>query len=397
MIDNDAIKKVCTEKQWAALQAYRKHRSERKAAAELGISKSSLRKHLQLIKVKLENLNPSIENTVQLMASNPDITGVSDMQQNEHGKPMWVKYNKKDASKIRAMQEFADGLKESLPKQQPLSAQPKCTSSDLLTQYTITDYHLGMLADAEETGGKWNIKLAEQMLLDWFAATMAMAPDSEQAVYMQIGDFLHWDGLKAITPAHGHVLDADTRYQKLIRSCIRVTRQIVNMLLDKHARVHLIFAEGNHDESGSGWMREFLDVFYEDEPRITIDTSIDPYYGYKFGNNGIFAHHGHKKKMEALPQVFAAKFREIMFSCKYNYGHTGHLHHSKVIESPLMIMMQHQTMSAPDAHASSGGWLSQRGAKATIYHKEHGYMTEYNTTPAMLGYEDAPRKIYTLD
>ncbi|QDP48149.1 MAG: hypothetical protein Unbinned6437contig1000_3 [Prokaryotic dsDNA virus sp.] len=396
MIITDALRKSCTEKQLQAMQALINcNGNVTKAAKSINLHRSTLRKQIRLVNAKLSNIDPSIENIVNIIKQNPNINGVSDMQVNEHGKPIWIKYGKREVESIKLVSDLADELKKDLPRHVPTN-KPSHTNSDLLAQYTITDYHLGMLADAEETGGKWNIKLAEQMLLDWFIATMDKTPDTEQAVLMQIGDFLHWDGLKAVTPAHGHVLDADSRYQKLVRACIRVTRQIINMLLEKHGKVHCIFAEGNHDESGSAWMREFLTVFYEDEKRVTVDTSIDPYYAFKFGKVGIFAHHSHKKRFEALPQVFAGKFREIMFACEYCYGHTGHYQHRKQLETNLMIMTQHQTLSAPDAHASSGGWLSKRGAVVIIYHREFGYMTEHSITPAMLGYKDAPKHIYTL-
>ena len=397
------ILNYATEREREKLQAYIDLGTQEKAAIKLGLGRTAIKSALENVKRKARDagyhFKPDqdyIEQMQRTVRNNPGISGISDMQENELGKPIWMKFKQSDLNKMRLLANLSEGLKEQLPKYEPLIPAPVKTNSELLTQYTITDFHLGMLADAEETGGKWNIKLAEQMLLDWFAATMDLSPDSEQAVFMQIGDFLHWDGLKAVTPAHGHVLDADSRYQKLVRSCIRVTRKILDMLLEKHAKVHCIFAEGNHDESGSSWMREWLDVFYEDEKRITIDTSIDPYYAFKFGNVGVFAHHGHKRKKESLPETFAAKFREIMFSCEYNYGHSGHMHHLNIKESSLMIMRQHQTLAAPDAHASSGGWMSQRGASAIVYHKRFGYMTEYNITPAMLGYEDAPRMIYTL-
>lgn len=392
-----------TESELRKLHAWQQFKSQEKAAKSLNITRQAIQSAYNKLKARAakEGYFPSPDQAYcmqikETIAKNPNISGISDMQVNELGKPMWMKFKRSDVEAVKLVGMISNALKERLPKYEPQLNAPTETNHELLTQYTITDYHLGMLSDAEETGGKWNIKRAEQLLLDWFKATMDLAPNSEQAVFVQLGDFLHWDGLKAVTPAHGHVLDADSRYQKLVRSCIRVTRQILDMLLAKHGKVHCIFAEGNHDESGSSWMREWLDVFYEHEPRITIDTSIDPYYGFKFGNVGIYAHHGHKKRKEALPVTFAAKFREIMFSCEYNYGHSGHQHHLHVNESPLMIMKQHQTLAAPDAHASSGGWISQRGATATVYHKQYGYMTEYNVTPAMLGYKDAPRRIYTL-
>ena len=159
---------------------------------------------------------------------------------------------------------------------------------------------------------------------------------------------------------------------------------MIKMLLDKHEKVHVVFAEGNHDMASSIWMREFLTVMYENEPRITIDQSPDPYYCYVHGDTTLFYHHGHKKKMEQLSDVFAAKFRSEWGASKHSYAHVGHLHHHKVIESPLMKVEQHQTLAAKDAYASRGGWLSKRAATVITYHKKFGEVCRATITPEMV-------------
>ena len=90
---------------------------------------------------------------------------------------------------------------------------------------------------------------------------MYKSPDSENAIFAQIGDFLHWDGLDAVTPASKHVLDADTRFTKLVRVAIRVIKRVIKMLLTKYKKVTVIMAEGNHDPASSVWLREMLHSF----------------------------------------------------------------------------------------------------------------------------------------
>ena len=101
MIITDALRKSCTEKQLAAIQALINcdgNKSE--AARELGISRGALRKHVDLVSAKIRNIDPSIENIVNIIKQNPNINGVSDMQVNEHGKPMWIKYGKRDVEAL---------------------------------------------------------------------------------------------------------------------------------------------------------------------------------------------------------------------------------------------------------------------------------------------------------
>jgi hypothetical protein len=295
----------------------------------------------------------------------------------------WVKTTADEAAREAALLAGIKAMGEKLPREKPRAAPKRCRA-DLLNQYTITDYHLGMLAWGEETGADWDMAIAEQMLVDWFAAAIAQSPDAAVGVFAQIGDFLHWDGMDAVTPAHKHLLDADTRFQKLVRVSIRAVRRVVGMLLDKHERVHLIMAEGNHDPASSIWLREWLAAIYENEPRVTVDVSPDPYYCVEHGDTALFYHHGHKRKPVDIDTVFAAKFREVFGRTKYAYAHMGHLHHVDVKETNLMIVEQHRTLAAPDAYAARGGWMSGREAQVITYSKQWGEVGRVRVSNRML-------------
>ena len=175
-----------------------------------------------------------------------------------------------------------------------------------------------------------------------------------------------------MTPAHRNLLDADTRFPKLVRVAIRVLRRVIRMLLAKHPKVHIIMADANHDPASQVWLREWLSVLYEDDERVTVDTSPSPYNVFEFGKVAIFTHHGHKRKVTNVAEVLAAKFREIYGRTKYAYAHMGHLHSVDVKENNLMIVEQHRTLAAPDAYAARGGWISGRDAKVITYHKDFG-------------------------
>ena len=295
----------------------------------------------------------------------------------------WVKTTADEAAREAAMLAGIAAMAEKLPREKPRPAPAHCNAA-LLNQYTVTDYHLGMLAWGEETGADWDVAIAERLLVNWFAAAIAQAPAAETAVFAQLGDFMHWDGLDAVTPAHKHLLDADTRFQKLVRIAIRAIRRIVGMLLEKHARVLIVMAEGNHDPASSIWLREWLAAIYENEPRIEVDRSPDPYYCIEHGKTALFYHHGHKRKPAEIDAVFAAKFREVFGRTKHAYAHMGHMHHVDVKETSLMIVEQHRTLAAPDAYASRGGWMSGRDAQVITYHREHGEVGRIRISPQML-------------
>lgn len=298
-------------------------------------------------------------------------------------KLQWVK-TKLDPDRIQEMvQEFLGGINDEIQRAAPVT-QKAAGSSRHLNLFPFTDYHLGMLAWAEESGDDWDISIAESLAVKWLEEAIRCAPPADVAVLANMGDFLHWDGLAAVTPQSRHVLDADSRYTKLVRVAIRLIRRMIEMLLETHGTVHVIMAEGNHDEASSVWLREALKVVYENEPRISFDDNPDPYYCYEFGNTALFFHHGHKRKAEAVDQVLVSKFREVFGRTKYAYAHTGHLHHLKALETNLMVVEQHRTLAAKDAYASRGGWLSERSAAVITYDSEYGEVRRSVITPAML-------------
>jgi hypothetical protein len=296
----------------------------------------------------------------------------------------WVKTKEDVDNSIAAVRAVVDALKEEIPRAAPVPAPPP-GNADLLNQFTITDVHLGSLAWREETGvADYDLKIAEQLLMDWFGAAISMAPNAQTAILAQLGDLLHHDSHLSVTPTHAHVLDADSRLQKMIRVAIRAMRRIVAMLLAKHERVHIIMADANHDPAGGAWLREMFAAFFEDEPRVTVDSSASTYYVYEHGETSLFYHHGHRRKIDTVDSVFAGQFRQAYGRTKHSYAHIGHLHSDALKSTNLMKVERHETLAAPDAYAANGGWLADRSAKVITYHRKFGEVSRCIISPQML-------------
>jgi hypothetical protein len=297
----------------------------------------------------------------------------------------WIKMGADRELQASLLQAAVDAMRETIPHTEPRTRTLlRADDPALLNLFVITDYHLGMLAWAEECGEDWDLRIAEDLLVSWFEVAIRMAPAAGKAVFAQLGDFLHWDGFDAVTPAHKHILDADTRFQKLVRCGIRVRRRIIAMLLDKYPVVELLEAEGNHDPASSVHTREWLAELYRDEPRIKVITSPDPYYCIEHGQTSLFFHHGHKRGMSDIVLVFAAKFREVLGRTKHSFAHMGHLHHTKMLENPIMEIEQHRTLACKDAFASRGGWMSGRSANVITYHADFGEYSRLRISPSMV-------------
>lgn len=383
-----------TEQQRRVVEAYGRLGSSSKVGRELGMCDSSVRRSLARTRKRAAAHGFSPEHGLDTRGTPEDfpLSGYSHLTRNADGELIWLKASRDKASKLDAAQRFAERLQEGIPPLKPRPGPRGAADGDLLNLHTMTDVHLGMLAWPEETGAPWDTKIAAQMIVDWFADALRRSPKAAVGLLAELGDLLHFDGLETETPTSKHVLDADSRYQKVVDVVLDSMQRIIDMMLKKYPRVHIVVNDGNHDPAGSIWLRGHLRKMYERNPRlalvdnrvVTVDRSPSTFNAFEWGNTMLGFHHGHKVKPEQLTKVIAGMFREMYGRTKFAYGHSGHLHHLKQIEDQLMQWKQHPTIAAKDAFSARGGYLSQRMAFTTTYHREYGLWSEIVTTPEML-------------
>ena len=283
----------------------------------------------------------------------------------------WVKTTL-DQDKFRAMTEAACRAAAEKIAPVPVIKAPKVVEEDLATLYTLTDCHVGMLAWGRETGEPWDLEIAERVLSDALMRMIDAAPASAAGIVNQLGDFLHFDSMMPVTPTSGHILDADSRYQKVVEVAVRILRRVVEYALKKHKTVYVYMHEGNHDMTGSIWMRVLFSALYEKNPRVIVERSPQPYVNFQWGKTFLGFHHGHLAKKQSLPLLFAAKFPQQWGATSKRYIHCGHQHHVDEKEHPGVKVIQHPTLAAADAYSARGGWFSERQAAQITYHKERG-------------------------
>jgi len=295
----------------------------------------------------------------------------------------WEKTSLDRQKEEEARQVAYAAMAAKLPRVVPTKA-PRPGNGELATVYTLTDCHVGALAWHREGGADWDLQIAEQTLIGCYQQMIASSPNATLGIVNQLGDFLHFDGLSAVTPTSGHLLDSDGRFDKVVEVAIRVLRRVITLALQKHERVHVVMAEGNHDLASSVWLRQMMAALYEDEPRVTVEHSPLPYYMIEWGKTLLAFHHGHLKKNDQLPLMFATQFAEAWGRTTKRYCHTGHRHHLEEKEHSGMIVLQHPTLAARDAYAARGGWHALRSATAVTYHRIYGEVGRSTVSPDML-------------
>src|SRR5690606_39007656 len=113
------------------------------------------------------------------------IKGKSTLTKDDEGNLVWIKTDK-DTLRQEAFAKAVESLTEGIKPFKRVKA-PSKVNSELLTNYCITDFHLGMYAWALETGADWDMEIAESVLLNAISEMMDASPDSEVAVFSQMG------------------------------------------------------------------------------------------------------------------------------------------------------------------------------------------------------------------
>lgn len=295
------------------LDALEKYGNITQAAKQLNVSRKAIQKAIDRVKRRaaIGGYSPEHDMTHPV----PDgfkVRGVSTYYNND-GKPVgqWVKSGIDEGRQQEIIREAIDAMCQEIPKAD-VTMPPIGTSDNLCTVYTLTDSHVGMLAWHKEGGEDWDLSIAERTLVGCFEQMVKSSPEASTCVIAQLGDFLHYDSaLAAVTPQSGHSLDADGRMPKMVKTAIRILRTVVDRALQKHHKVVLLLAEGNHDISSSVWLRAMFQAMYENEPRIEVNDSELPYYVYQHGETMLAWHHGHLSKNNALPILFASQFPKV--------------------------------------------------------------------------------------
>lgn len=387
---NDELLKYCeTERQREVIEALIQNNGNKADAAKhLGTDDRNMRRLIKRVEKQAAERGYSPEHGINYpLPETQKIRGVSELKDERTGQSI-LKWYKSQSRAEQAAETILEALETLKYKPAPKIKLSKTQlNKDLLSLYTLTDFHLGMYAWADETGEDWDTEIASKVLVKSIHDMCRKAPDSESAILNIQGDFLHWDGLDAVTPQNKHVLDADTRFDRMIELSLDLVMWAIEILCKKHKHVKVIICEGNHDLAGSGWLRKSMKKIYRGNERVEIDDTSFPYYAHLHGEIMLGFHHGHKMKNKSLPSLFSSepRYRLMWGQSQYCYIHTGHYHQTEQDMSEFggAIVERHPTLAARDAYAARGGYVSRRGARVITYHVTEGEVDRSTVLPML--------------
>ena len=256
------------------------------------------------------------------------------------------------------------------------------TKSQLL-EISFPDLHIGKKAWDEETGDNYDIDIAIQRCKAAIDELISRVDTTKiEKILLPLGnDMLHVDN-KAGTTTAGTPVDADSRFGKMFRTAKELVIDIITKL-STIAPVDVLIVPGNHDEATIYTLGEILDAWYRNEPRVTINNSPKLRKYYQYGKNMVMLTHGDKEKYNELGLIAATEEPMMWGTSKYREVHVGHFHKSKSIsyttgdEYPGFKIRVLPSLSSSDAWHVAQGFISMKGAKAFIWDKEKGLITEH--------------------
>lgn len=291
----------------------------------------------------------------------------------------WIKNSRDSESRTAALLEAMEGIAEPIRGRSLTSPSPRNTVEDLLCVYPMGDPHLGMMAIASQSGADFDLEIAEGHLVSAVDSLVTLAPAAKQALIINLGDFFHSDNSSNRTARSGHTLEVSAPWPEVMRVGLRTMRRCIDQAAAKHELVTVICEIGNHDDHSSIMLAMGLDAYYENNPRVVIDTSPMPFHWYRFGVNLIGTTHGQNTKAADLPGIMAhdrkADWGETKNSCRYWY--TGHVHHDSMKEFRGCTVETFRTLAAKDAWHHAKGYRAGRDMKCDVIHRTQGRINRF--------------------
>ena len=283
----------------------------------------------------------------------------------------WVK-TKEDAGGAGLVDALRDAFAE-YDGAAPVIPAPANASDDLTVIYPIPDLHFGMRAWGEETGANWDVDIAAREAVLAIDTLVAQSLPSSHAIIILLGDTLHANDEKAITPGSGHRLDVDGRYHGVYLKCAKLVIDLVSRVAARHARVSLIVLPGNHDSDAAMTLSVAMSLFYSANERVSVYEKPGVFWYERFGSCLFGANHGHTvKTAERMAMAMASDRPNDWCETKHRSIWSGHLHHEVMKEVPGVRVETLTSPAARDAWNHTSGFRSSRALSAITFHRERG-------------------------
>ena len=354
----------------------------RETARKFNVSESTVRQSIKRTKKRAAEKGVARETFGNAQVQLPEgfVSHFATLQVNADGdvERMWPRIKKEvedqTAYIIKGIETFYETYKNNLIKVEADFGNEEL-NNDVIPWVQIGDGHIGMLAHARETGQNFDIKIGERELCKGIDLLLDQVGKHERGVINDLGDFTHYENLKAVTEAGGNPLDYDTRFPKMIDSYLRIMHFIIDKALTKFKHVDIIVNQGNHSRTNDYWMARHLRLYYDAVApgRVTVLNNDSVFIPYRMGNTFVMIHHSDKCKPKDLMHVMTTDFRKHYGETENHYIDIGHIHHNMVLkEHPGIVLESFNNLANNDKWHHEAGYRSRQSITCVFRSKEYG-------------------------
>lgn len=356
-----------SDEEWSrTLESLEKHKWNQAAAAtELGLSPSTVKSRVLSARArKLIPDGPILEGY--------RVKGTSTLYDAEGNiSATWVK----TAIEGPTAEEAGALVRQALEGFQPPAGFSEAhgeVEAELATVYPLADWHVGLLSWRKETGFDYDLKIGQKTIEGSISRLIASTPKSAQGVVLGLGDLLHSDNYESMTSRSSNVLDCDGRYPKLLYTATQLVLYTIELALQKHDTVLVRILPGNHDDQSAIAVTLAVSLYYQNNPRVTVDDDAGRFWWWSWGKVFLGATHGDKAKPAEIPLIMADERPDLWGKAKFRHVLTGHIHRDTKLEKRGVIVESFQSPVASDAWHASMGYRAGRSVQAITYHKDQG-------------------------
>lgn len=302
-------------------------------------------------------------------------SGRSTLKRGAPGSDTVLVWHKTSVSKEQHFEAIRQAL-EDLPKpwrgQSEPVEQTELPAERLMNVVMMGDPHLGLMTWRKETGTDHDLATGERDLVNAVHHLVDQLPAAELGVVCSLGDLVHIDN-ESNTTTRGTKQDADSRWFKVMQTTLRAKRCAIDDMKRKHNRVLGRIIRGNHDWHSSAMIAMGLAQYYENDPRVEIEVSPDPFSWLEFGKNLLgFTHTDECRKPEDLAAVMAIDQAEAWGRTIYRYMMGGHEHHAFAKETRGVLFERFPTLAPKCSWAHRKGYRALQSMCADTYHYDWG-------------------------
>jgi hypothetical protein len=375
-----------TVRQLEIIESIEEQGSQAKAAKALGVTLRVVERSMQALRrsAALRGYSPEHHMTRPVPDTHvaKGISTYYDADGSVRGQ--WVKSSLDDQRAEEAKRVILEALQTELSGMSPLVEPPPFSMPDLLVVVPWGDPHFGMYAWQQEAGENFDLAEAKRLTLGAVDRLIASSPPAETGIILPLGDFFHMDDQTNRTPGHGHQLDADGRFGKVLDVGIQVLRHAILRALEKFSKVIVRCEPGNHDPHARWTLVYAMRGYFDNNPRVEIDASPAKHWFYRFGKVLIGSTHGDTIKQDQMLGVMASDRAEDWGVTRHRYFYSGHVHHTTVKEVPGLVCESFRTLAAKDAYAAGYGYRAGRDMLSIVHHREHGEIERHRCDVGMI-------------